>query len=192
MAPPGATGRRGGRAGPRRAGAAGAAAAAAGSCAALVGAGRASARQRARPAPRRSAPRAPSSAVSMTAISALFGTVVALLDEDLAQDALERRRHLGVDLVGDDLDAAARTCRHGRPAASATSRSSPRRRSRRAGASSPWPRSQVLRWGPAIGGRPSLRLVSPIRGPFGSSPARRAVGTAQPRMGSGIIRGWSR
>ena len=28
----------------------------------------------------------------------------AFLDEDLAQDALERRRHLGVDLVGDDLD----------------------------------------------------------------------------------------
>ena len=47
---------------------------------------------------------APSSAVSMTAISALFGTVAPFLDEDLAQDALERRRDLGVDLVGDDLD----------------------------------------------------------------------------------------
>ena len=41
----------------------------------------------------------------------------ALLGQDLLEDALERRRDLGVDLVRDDLERAARTWRHGRPAA---------------------------------------------------------------------------
>ena len=52
--------------------------------------------------PRRST--AASSAVSMTAISALFGTVAPSSARISREDALERRRDLGVDLVGDDLD----------------------------------------------------------------------------------------
>ena len=87
---------------------------------------------------------APSSAVSMTAISALFGTVAPsstrISFRTPANGDGTSALTLSVMTSSERLVLLDRVAR----AASATCRSSPRRRSRRAGASSPWPRSQFL------------------------------------------------
>jgi len=96
----------------------------------------------------------------------------------LRRDPGEGRRNLGVDLVGDDFEERLIPGDTVTRLSSATSRSSPRRRSRRVGASSPWPRNAP----PARS--PSGALAAAVAASFGASgPNGPAAWRAGPRSG---------